>query len=261
MVPLIIVSFSLLVFYLIRFLTQEDHTVYDYLNDIKSGSISKRWQSAFELSKMLSKANLVPDDQRFISEMISAYQNSGQDDDRIKQYLALAMGKTGKKDFIAPLHKDLQSESEDNLKVIIHALGLLKDSQVVPELTRIAQHPDAKIRLESVIALGNIGDASSIATLKPMLNDDEPNVRWDAAIALAKMGDGSGKSIILKLLDRKYLEQFKEVDKDEQSHAMLVAIKAAGILNDPLLDSALEVLSNTDSDLLIRNAAIDALIL
>ena len=82
---------------------------------------------------------------------------------------------------------------------------------------------------------------------------------WDAAIALAKMGEKSGAYIIEGLLDREYLNQFKQVDPIEQSRVLMVAINTASILFDKRFESKLNFLSENDQDLSIRDAAIKAL--
>ena len=90
-------------------------------------------------------------------------------------------------------------------------------------------------------------------------NDTEENVRWDAAIALAKMGDSSGQQVILHLLNREYLGTFPEVDPYEQNQIILVAIKAASYIKHPVLIEMIKKLSENDSNMKVRNAAMEAL--
>ena len=91
------------------------------------------------------------------------------------------------------------------------------------------------------------------------LNDAEENVRWDAAIALAKMGDSSGQQVILRLLNREYLEKFPEVDPYEQNQIILVAIKAASCIRNSGLSEVIKKLSKNDPNMKVRNAAMEAL--
>ncbi len=53
-VPFIIAIFSVIIFLVARILTAEPNTARDYLEDVKIGGTTKRWQGAFELSKILS---------------------------------------------------------------------------------------------------------------------------------------------------------------------------------------------------------------
>ena len=50
--------FWALFFFMFQFLTYEKSTPPDLLDNIQSGSSTKRWQSAFELSNMLDKSEV-----------------------------------------------------------------------------------------------------------------------------------------------------------------------------------------------------------
>ena len=95
--------------------------------------------------------------------------------------------------------------------------------------------------------------------LKELLEDEQANIRWDAAIALAKMGNNSGVYIIEGLLDREFLNKFKEIDPVEEKRVLMVAIKTASILFDKRFEDELNSLSKNEKDLSVRNAAIKAL--
>ena len=256
-VPFLIAVFSVLLFAAVRILTMEKQTVYDFLNEVKNGGLTKRWQAAFELSKILANPELIPKDPKFDRELIKAFDQSQHDDNRVRQYLALAMGRSGHEQCVDPLLEALKNEKEENLYSVIYALGLLKSKKAVHIIATYLDHPDSRIRLVSVIALGNIGDRTCINLLKKTLNDSEPNVQWDSAISLAKMKDFAGKEILLKLLDRSYLSQFKAVDIEEQTHVILVTIEAVGYLNDPQLNDVIKRLAETDQNMNVRKLAME----
>ena len=88
-----------------------------------------------------------------------------------------------------------------------------------------------------------------------MLTDIEPNVRWDAAIGLAKQKDSSGRSILLDLLNRKYLNSFPNIDEKEKVQVMLVAISVAHFIQNPELKTRLMDINNNENNLKIREAA------
>jgi len=258
-IPFLVTVFSILLYGMVRILTMEEHTVFDYLNDVKIGSYTKRWQAAFELSKVLGNQDLIPQDGRFISELTALFKHAKHDDDRVRQYLALAMGRTGNSAFVAPLLDELPQEKEENIPALIHALGLLRSSEALPLIHSFVNHPSPRVRLTAVIAMGNIGDERSAEYLRQALGDSEPNIQWDAAIALAKMGDASGQGILHKLLDRDYLTKFEEVDPYEQDQALVVAIEASTLLNDPSLNEMILSLSKNDRNMNVRRAATRAL--
>ena len=69
-IPFIIVVFGVLFFFMFQILIDESDSAEDYLDQIKVGSATKRWQSAFELGKILSNPDLRPESESFKNEMI-----------------------------------------------------------------------------------------------------------------------------------------------------------------------------------------------
>jgi HEAT repeat protein len=262
-VPFLIVVFAVLFFFMIRILIYEKNSAFDYLNQIKTGGLTKRWQAAFELSKMLANPKTNTNESRFVSAMNQQFEHSQNDDPKVREYLSLAMGRSGNPLYIAPLVKALGEERGDIRFALIHALGLLKAQEALTLLHSLVSDSAPRIRLLSVVALGNIASPDSIPFLKQALQDQEPNVQWDAAIALAKMRDTSGKSILLKLLDRSYLSSFTEVDLIEKSQILQIAIQASALLlestNDKNLKTAIQKLADTDSNINVRRTAQEAL--
>ncbi len=237
-------------------MTAEPNTAQDYLEDVKIGGTTKRWQGAFELSKILSNPALVPKDDRFVSEMISAFAYAVNDRDvRVQQYLAVAMGATGDVRYTSSLIEALKSPEPDLIKAVVYALGNIGDQSTVNPLLDLLDSGDPEVRLQVVISLGKIGDASAIPALKEMLADPEANVRWDAAIALAKQKNASGQRILLDLMDRNYLDSFPNIDEIEQVQAMMVAIQVSPFIQDLELKRSLEKLRESDPNLKIREAA------
>ncbi len=258
-VPFLLAIFSVLLFTSVRILTMENRTVYDYLEDVRVGGLTKRWQSAFELSKILANPKLVPQDDRFTRELISVYEKASRDDDRARQYLALAMGRTGNPKFAPTLIKNLSKEKDENLTAIIYALGILRAPQAAEVLLPYLNDADAHVRLVTVMALGNIGGPQVLAEIRKLLDDAEPNIKWEAAIALAKNNDSAAKEVLLKLLDRSYLSQFPEVNPEEQTHVMLVAIEASAALTDADINTRLNELFANDKNMKVRSAAFEVL--
>ena len=75
-IPFLIAVLCVLLFTAITLLTKEQQTVYDYLEDVKVGGSTKRWQAAFELSKILANPDLIPKEERFAAQLISAFKKS-----------------------------------------------------------------------------------------------------------------------------------------------------------------------------------------
>ena len=253
-VPFIIAIFAVIIFLVIRLMTTEPNSARDYLEDVKIGGTTKRWQGAFELSKLLSNPKMIPKDEMFVNEMISTFEYSSNDrDKRIRQYLAIAMGATKDERYSSTLINAIESADIGVVQACAFALGNIGDAKAIEPLKKILSDSDPQVRLHGVIALGKIGGQSSIDPLRKMLTDIEPNIRWDAAIGLAKQKNSSGRSILLDLLDRKYLNSFPNVDEKEKVQVILVTISVSHFVQNQELK--LERLMNEDLNLKIREAA------
>ena len=260
LIPLMITVIGVLFFMVVRFVTFESGNPQEYLTQIKIGSASKRWQSAYELSKILSNPDKLPLDEQFKNSLISAFEQSLHDDPKVRMYLALAMGRTGDDTYGESLMTALNDDSAEIVTAATQALGLIQYSPAVAQLSMMATSSKFQaVRLASAISLGQIGDESSLPLLKNLLNDEEANIRWDAAIALAKMGNNSGSSIINSLLNRSYYKNFKEIDSWETEKAILVAIQVSSQLGGEEFKLNLLTLAKEDPNMKIRNAALKTL--
>ena len=260
LIPFMIAVFGAVFFLLFKFITYETNSPEDLLNQVKVGSASKRWQSAFELAKILNNPNADPLTDSFKDQLISAYERSVHDDALVRSYLAMAMGSTKDTIFGKILVSGLEDETLETRVAAIQAIGFLKYYPATKSIRNLIETTDTQTeKLTATIALGMIGDPSTIPHLIKLLEDEEANIRWDAAIALAKMGDNSGAYIIERLLDREYLKKFEQIDPLEEKKVIMIAIKTASILFDKRFEDKLSLLSKNDQDLSVRNAAIKAL--
>ena len=260
LIPFMIAVFGAIFFLLFRFITFETDDASELLNQVKIGSASKRWQSAFELSKVFNIPEKIPTDPSFKNQMVSAYNHSIHDDPLVRAYLALAMGVTRDKFYSDALLTGLDDENRESRLAAIQAIGMVGTKTATTQLQKFASKSDySDERLAATISLGLIGDDKSIPLLQKLLDDEEPNIRWDSAIALAKMGNKSGAFIIANLLDRNYLNAFPEVDETEKNQAIMIAIKVSSQLKDDRFVTNLVALARSDVNLKIRDAAMKTL--
>jgi len=260
LIPFMIAIFGSVFFLLFRFITFETNDASALLNQVKIGSASKRWQSAFELSKVFNDPDKIPTTASFKNQMVSSYNHSIHDDPLVRAYLALAMGVTRDKFYSDILIEGLNDENRESRLAAVQAVGLIGAKNAGSRLKEIVENSDFSIeRLAATISLGLIGDAGSIPMLKELLEDEEPNIQWDAAVALAKMGDPSGAFIIENLMDRQYLNAFPQVDEAEKNQAILVAIEVSSLLKQDRFETKLVSLAKSDENLRIRNAAMKTL--
>ena len=261
LIPLMITIFGVLFFFLFEILTYEDQDPQHLLNNIKSGSLTKRWQSAYELSNLMKDTEKIPTDDLFVNQMISMYEKSIYDDSRVRTYLALAMGQTGNEKFGDVLVNSLDDDNLENRIAVIKSLGMIKYLPSVKKLNNlVGSDANVQERLAAVISLGEINDSSSKNFLIPLLEDEEPNIRWDAAIALIKMNDFSGVYILEKLLRREYYANYKNIDANEVNNSILTILALVSKNpNNSFLDE-LEILAKDEKNIKIREFSMKILI-
>ena len=259
-IPFIIAVFGLIFFFMIQVLIKESSSAEEYLNQVKIGSSTKRWQSAFELGKILSNPKLIPEGETFKKEMILTYKNSMNDNPLVRTYLALGMGRTGDQYYGEALMAGIEDTDPNSRSAAINALGMIQYKPAIGNIKKILKGKNSnEDRLTAVIALGMIGDESVVGDLKKLLFDEEPNIRWDASIALAKLGDSSGINEILNLLDRSYFDNYKNVDDWEIVQAMMIAIKITEKLIDDKFIPKLKYIATNDPNMKIRDSALKIL--
>ncbi|MDE0024637.1 MAG: HEAT repeat domain-containing protein [Spirochaetaceae bacterium] len=254
-IPFLIAIFAGLLVVTWRILTNEPHSVYDYVSDVKVGGATKRWQAAFELSKILADPDRVPEEQRFVDEMVGVFDASEHDDPRVRQYLAQAMALTGNRQFIAPIAGAIAEESEGTRFMLLVALGMFGDAAVLPVLEPYLDDQSGRVRSGAATAMGLAGNPEAVQPLKRALHDPEPGVSWDAALALARLGDLSGKTVLLRLLDRNHLAQFANVDDRDQNLLMATVIAAVAPFGDPDFQARIAELARDDVSLDVRRIA------
>jgi HEAT repeat protein len=237
LIPFMIAIFGAVFFLLFRFITFETEDASELLNQVKIGSATKRWQAAYELSKVFNNPKTIPTDLSFKNQMISSYNHAINDDPLVRAYLAIAMGVTA-----------------DNFygnELVLTAVPVLS------EIIKTSDYQDE--RLAATMSIGFIGDPSAIPLLNALLEDEEPNIRWDAAVALAKMGEKSSVRILENLMDREYLSSFPELDYKEVNKVIMIAIETSTVIKDSRFEPKLVLLAKSDENLKIRDAAMKTL--
>jgi len=259
-VPFLIAAFGVLIFFIWSLLTYESKGIEEYIVDIKVGGATKRWQSAYELSRLLSNPEKYPISDRFTNEMLSAYEYALLDPNvQVRQYLIRAMGQTKDPRFLQAIKSAITFNDENVVADAVYAISFYNNKPNVNLISSLTSHNSSLVRNRVAVALGEMITTPETFLLKNLLKDEEPNVRWNAAISLAKHGDSSGKNEILNLLDRKYLNKFSSIDRFEKEQAMMVAVKVSNMINDKDINDAVLLISKHDENLKLRNVAINTL--
>src|SRR5258705_3850593 len=91
--PLIIIAICIGIFLLFGYLTYEQKTPQEYLSDVRTGSeLCCRWQSAYELSNIISSQKDKLRNTDFVNDLVKVYQGSREGDPRVRRYLAFTIG-------------------------------------------------------------------------------------------------------------------------------------------------------------------------
>ncbi len=268
--PMAIVAVCVTVFVVFGLIASEGKSARDYLSEVRSGGQNRRWQAAFELSKVLQGGkDPALKDPRFVAEAVALFAESQRDDPRVRRYLALALGRLGDRSAVPALREATRGEDADSETVIyaLWSLGALGDASAIPDLVRLASHADPGLRKAAVHALGAFPQPEALLSLQAALDDGAEDVGWNAALALGRRGDPLATPVLLQMLDRGLLRKTPQGGgaaavgvSDEQAEEILVeAAGVAGVSRDPALRAALEALRDRDPSLKVRDAAQRAL--
>jgi HEAT repeat protein len=261
LVPLLIVGVVVFLIVLFGNLALKEKSVKDYLYDIRSGSKSERWQAAYHLSNLLAnpKKDYEEEARKNLPEILMIYHQSKNNDPEIRRYLALALGRLKDPRAVPALIESTHDQDSQTVIWSIWALGSIGDKTATPTLLENLDNQDSGIRTMSAYALGVLDDPKSIPALQGHLDDSSPEVSWNAAIALARMNDASGADLLLKMMDRNYLNNMPKMSAENKKELMTNAIKASAKLKDPKLQEQIKKISTSDPDPSVRNEALQAL--
>lgn len=258
--PMAIVFVCVAVFVIFGLIAAEAKSAREYIGEVRSGGANRRWQAAFELSKVIqAKRDELSRDPRFVDELVRLFQDAEKDDPRVRRYLALALGRVGDAKAVPALLRAVSQQGPDadseTLIYSIWALGAIRDGAALPELVRLAAAEDAGLRKAAVHALGTLPGEAARARLVESLQDPAEDVRWNAALALARRGEAAAAPVLRRMLDRAHLDAVAGLTPQQRDEAMLAAVAASSQLSDPELLAALERLLRGDASLKVREAA------
>ena len=247
------------------------------------------WQTALELSERLEKKDteLTPDELHLVARRLAAMIEAELanidnvtafgDDLPIQQnlrssrfdFLVRALARTECLEALPALVKVVDSRREPYNALAIQQLGNLHKIVNTPEpiesiLKTLSQSRRNETLLTACTVLSVLapqGDTKAIAALSSTLSANDGEVGWSAALALARLGSTAGKSTLVDLLDRKFLESgdwYRVVDASgnvrthplppERVKALLTAaMDAASCLDDPDLWSMIDRLKSDTS--------------
>jgi len=269
LIPLLVVGATVLIYVGFRSLLSEDRSAEEYLTDIRSGGSNRRWPAAYELSRLMADPEFVKrEGAKLAPELTKAFTESKNDDPRVRQYLALTLGR-----LTPPIPADARqlliealNDKDSQTRIsAIWALGSTGDGSAASDIERQYQSDDAGVRKMAVYALGSMPADIGNETLVKALEDEQADVQWNAAIALARHGRHDGGPVLGRMLDRAYVErnvsrqpQPRE-EVDPVGEVMISGLRAIAALKESALSAQVKALSTDDHNLKVRQAAIETL--
>jgi HEAT repeat protein len=259
-VPLIVVLLCVAVFIGFGWVAYERQGVAEYLNDLQSFWPNRRWQAAYELSKVLiADPEALNKEPGAVAEVRRQFADAASDP-RVRRYLALVLGRTRDREALPLLvHAAAASNPDPETRIYaLWSLGAIGDPAALPALREALTDADAGVRKTAAFALGSLGDPAAIASLEPLLADPVPDVRWNAALALARLGSPAGVEVLEQMLDRSLLAQVPGITAEQQEEAMVSAIGALAAARGAAARPVLDRLAESDPSLKVRQAALAA---
>lgn len=260
-VPLLVVLLCVGVFIGFGWIAYERQGVSDYVEDLKSFWPNRRWQAAYELSKVLTAdPDALGKDPGALAEIRRQFADP-QTEPRARRYLALVLGRARDAEAL-PLLTQAAGPSQADGETRVYALwslGAIGDPAARRALEEALADADSGVRKTAAYALGALGDRGATAALQPLLADGVADVRWNAALALARLGDGSGAPVLEQMLDRRLLRQVPGITDEQAEEAMIQAAPALAAVKGEAGREALHRLATEDPSLKVRQAALAAL--
>lgn len=245
-IPLIIVVLCVGVFYFFGKIAYDKKTIDDYLNEIKTGSSSRRWQAAYELSKRINQVRLKGEQgEKIALDLAKVYRKEkNEEDPRLRRYVILGLTGLSTPGSLS-LYKEALSDTDTDVRIYaIWGIGTLKDPKTVKLLLPYLEDQDPAFRKMAAYSLGVVANQKARPALRKALKDNVPDVQWNAALALAQMDDDSGKVILHQMLDESYLDQMGEINETQKFEIMENAMKGVLLIEDrsalPFLNKLLE---------------------
>lgn len=267
LIPVGIVCACAAVFLGLRAIVGDAKTPDELLDEVGTGAVNRRWQAAFELSQLLSQENPPEIGPRFVDGAISAFHAAEGDDKRIREFLALILGRTRDKRATKPLLEALPGADAQLRVNILMALGQLKDPAARDALLRALDDAgDAGVRKAALAGLSLLPKEEAIfERIRVHLTDPVADVKWNSALVLAALDDPSGADVLFEMLDRGLIQ--KQVmsaeeggaEKDPAGVILRNAISASARLYQERFRKPYETLSASDPDPGVRQFATEAL--
>ena len=171
LIPLAVVGMIVLVYGGFRMLLSHERTPEEFLRDVQTGGRERRWPAAYELSRLMGDPEVESTHPGLASAIVKAFEDSEEDDPRVRRYLALAVGRlTNPPDqAVAALLDGLEDEDTETQISVMWALAVLGDDSTTDDIALMYTSSDPGVRKMAVYALGSLPGDTALPTLAQAL--------------------------------------------------------------------------------------------
>lgn len=256
-----VVVLLLAVWFLFGALTREARSADAYLQDVKTSEGNRRWQAAYELSRLLDSGELKAQEGT-AAQALAVFESArlNNEDPRVRRYLALTLGRLKSTTAVPALAGALKDSDPETRIYAALSLGKIGDRRATKALAAALSDEDPGVRKSAAYALGSLADPAAADQLREALHDEQIDVTWNAAVALARMNDSSGAEVLRSMADREFVDRASQSeDPATRTEVLVTAVQAIVMIEDKGSIGALEKLAANDPDLRARQAAIEGL--
>ena len=239
--------------------TQQARYLLNYIED------AKRWQGIFDVTAQISadRDQFLAKHPHAVTDIVQVFEESKGQDPRTRRYLALVLGLFGDREAVAALRGGLGDSDPETVKNCLWALGRVGDEDSVLRIIELTHRDEPSVRLMAVYVLGSLNSPQARRVLEASLNDPDELVKWNAAFGLANRGNPAAWNVLVRLLDKEYVDRVTQsmpregrpLAENVQRYRM-AAVAWVAKLDSAKVRPLLEKMSASESDLQVRNAAI-----
>jgi hypothetical protein len=263
-----IAALAALVYLLFGLIAEEGRTPADAVNALRGRRGA--WQEALDLSRLLGRDDRTRRDPRLVADILVLFAEARGDDPRVRRYLALALGEARDPRAIEALSAAATGDTDSETRIYsAWGLGAIGDGRGAAGLLPLLDSEDPGLRKVAVYALGSLpADPATTAPMRRLLHDPVEDVAWNAALALARRADPESAPLLVRMLDRTYLDAVRRVDgpagsrplSDQQKEeAMVGALAGIAKVGDASHLDRLRALRDADPSLRVRQAAFETI--
>ncbi|MBA7511667.1 hypothetical protein ES705_03663 [subsurface metagenome] len=112
------------------------------------------------------------------------------------------LGLSKDKEAVSELIYSLKNDEDDNVRAFAAlSLGRIKDKSSIGALIEALNDERLVVKIEAIRALGEIGESEAIPMLLPLIEDSNPRLRCEVASSLGKLGNKEGLDAVLKEIE------------------------------------------------------------